>query len=207
MMKLMYAPASPFVRKVRVTAIELGLDGEIELVPTEVAPGKPNGAYARDCNPLRKIPALVTDDGTAIYDSTVICEYLDARAGGGRLIPASGDDRWRVLTLNALAQGMCEAAVLIRYETFLRPEESRWPTWVDDQWDKIWSGLNFFEGTPQSLEKPLSLAQLGLGCLLGYLEFRFSGVDWRGDLPNLATWYDVLAERDSFVSTDPAAVP
>ncbi len=205
-MKLMYGPASPFVRKVRVTAIELGLDGKIELVPIEVAPGKPNGAYARDCNPLRKIPTLVTDDGTAIFDSTVICEYLDAEAGG-KLIPASGDDRWRVLTQNALAQGMTESAILIRYETFLRPEESRWPTWVDDQWDKIWNGLNFFEGAPQSMEEPLNLAQLGLGCLLGYLEFRFADTDWRSDLPNLATWYDLLAERDSFVNTDPATAP
>jgi glutathione S-transferase len=171
-----------------------------------VAPGKPNGAYARDCNPLRKIPTLVTDDGTAIFDSTVICEYLDAEAGG-KLIPASGDDRWRVLTQNALAQGMTESAILIRYETFLRPEESRWPTWVDDQWDKIWNGLNFFEGAPQSMEEPLNLAQLGLGCLLGYLEFRFADADWRSDLPNLATWYDLLAERESFVNTDPAAAP
>lgn len=206
MMKLMFAPASPFVRKVRVVANELGLDGEIELVPTEVAPGKPNEAYSRDRNPLRKIPVLLTDDGTALYDSTVICDYLDARAGGG-LIPASGDDRWRVLTHNALAQGMCEAAVLIRYETFLRPEESRWQTWEDDQWDKIWKGLEWFEGDPGNLEEPLNIAQLGLGCLLGYLEFRFSSVDWRSDLPNLATWYDVLAERESFLNTAPAAAP
>lgn len=205
MMKLMYSPASPFARKVRVASIELGLDDEIELVFTEVVPGKPNVAYSKDCNPLRKIPAMVTDDGTAIYDSNVICEYLDVQAGGGRLIPPDGDGRWRVLTHNALAQGMCEAAVLIRYETFLRPEESRWPTWVDDQWDKIWSGLNFFESAPQSMEEPLNIAQLGLGCLLGYLEFRFADVDWRGDLPKLGTWYDVLAGRESFIKTDPAA--
>lgn len=202
----MYAPPSPFARKVRVVAIELGLDDEIELVLTEVAPGKANEEYSKNCNPLRKIPTLLTDDGTAIYDSTVICEYLDARAGG-EFIPASGDDRWRVLTHHTLTQGMTEAALLIRYETFLRPEESRWPTWVDDQWDKIWSGLKFFEDNPQSVEEPLNLAQLGLGCLLGYLEFRFADVDWRADLPNLATWYDVLADRESFLKTDPAAAP
>ena len=206
MMKLMYAPPSPFARKVRVASIELGLTDEIELVFTEVVPGKPNQAYAKDYNPLRKIPALETEDGTVIFDSTVICEYLNTRAGG-TLIPAGGDDRIRVLTQHALAQGMCEAAVLIRYETFLRPEESRWQTWVDDQWDKIWKGLEWFEGDPGNLEEPVNLAQLCLGCLLGYLEFRFADSDWRGDLPNLATWYDLLAERDSFVLTDPAAAP
>src|SRR5579883_607108 len=123
MMKLMYAPASPFVRKVRAAAAELGLDREIELVMTEVVPGKPNLAYGAGYNPLRKIPALALEDGTVIFDSTVICEYLDARAGGGKLIPASGAERWRVLTRHALAQGMCDAAVLLRYETWLRPEE------------------------------------------------------------------------------------
>lgn len=206
MMKLMYAPASPFARKVRVASIELGLADEIELVFTEVAPGKPNPAYSKDYNPLRKIPTLLTDDGTAIYDSTVICEYLDARAGG-TLIPASGDDRWRVLTQHALAQGMCEAAILIRYETFLRPEEYRWQVWEDDLWDKIWMGLQWFESDPGKLEEPVNLAQLCLGCLLGYLEFRFADSDWRADLPNLATWYDLIAERDSFILTNPAAAP
>ena len=205
-MKLMYAPASPFARKVRVTSIELGLAEEIELNFTEVEPGKPNPMYSKDCNPLRKIPTLLMDDGTAIYDSTVICEYLDARAGGG-LIPVSGDDRWRVLTQHALAQGMCEAAVLIRYETFLRPEESRWQVWEDDQWDKIWMGLQWFESDPGKLEDPVNLAQLCLGCFLGYLEFRFADSDWRADLPNLATWYDLMAERDSFILTNPAAAP
>jgi glutathione S-transferase len=205
-MKLMYAPPSPFARKVRVAAIELGLADDIELVLTEVVPGKANEAYSKNCNPLRKIPTLLMDDGTTIYDSTVICEYLDARAGGG-LIPASGDDRWRVLTHNALAQGMCEAAVLIRYETVLRPDESRWQTWIDDQWDRILNGLDRFEHLDGTLDEPLNLAHITLGCLLGYIEFRFPETDWRGDVPTLAAWFDGLTDRESFVNTDPAAAP
>ena len=121
-MKLMYAPASPFARKVRVAAIELGLGDAVELVFTKVSPGSPNEAYARNYNPLRKIPALELEDSTVLYDSTVICEYLDARAGGG-IIPGVDDDRWRVLTRHALAQGMCDAAILLRYELGCGPRK------------------------------------------------------------------------------------
>jgi glutathione S-transferase len=113
-MKLMYTPQSPFARKVRVAADELGLDGDIELIVQAVAPTKENPDYAAKVNPLRKIPALVLDDGRVIYDSTVICEYFDDLAGGGQIIPAPGPDRWDVLTTHALAQGMMEAAVLAR---------------------------------------------------------------------------------------------
>ena len=95
-MKLLYAPTSPFVRKVRAAAIELGLDGRIELELVQVAPCKPNRDYAKSHNPLRKIPALVTAEGVTIFDSTVICEYLDAMAGGGGIIPREGEARWRL---------------------------------------------------------------------------------------------------------------
>ena len=109
-MKLHYAPQSPFARKVRAAAIELGLSGSIDLEYTEVVPGRPNRAYGQSHNPLRKIPALVIDDGTTIYDSTVICEYLDDLAGGGIIIPQDRSRRWRVLTSHALAQGLCESS-------------------------------------------------------------------------------------------------
>jgi|SRR5262245_40007692 len=125
-MKLFYAPQSPFARKVRAAAIELGLNQRIQLEYAEVVPGRPNSDYGQNRNPLRKIPALITDDGETIFDSTVICEYLDALAGGGILIPCDQSRRWRVLTNHALAQGMCESVILIRYETSLRPEPARW---------------------------------------------------------------------------------
>lgn len=206
-MKLMYAPPSPFARKVRAAAIELGLDDQIELELTEVAPGRANAAYAAGVNPLRKIPALVLDDGGAIYDSTVICEFLDAQAGGGRIIPRDGPERWRVLTRHALAQGMCEAAVLIRYETWLRPAEARWQTWVDDQWDKLRAGLGWFAAEPDALEGPVDVAQIALGCLLGYLDFRYADFDWRARHPDLGDWFAVLSRRESFAATVPAPPP
>jgi glutathione S-transferase len=132
-MKLLYAPQSPFARKVRAAAIELGLGDRLQLQYAEVVPGKENASFAESINPLRKVPALILDDGaTVIVDSTVICEFLDDLAGGGALIP-SGQDRWRVLSRHAVAQGMCEAAILIRYETWLRPEALRWAGWIDDQ--------------------------------------------------------------------------
>jgi len=110
-MKLFYAPQSPFARKARLAAIELGLAERLQLEYAEVVPGQPNRAFAETRNPLRRIPALVTDAGETFFDSTVICEYLDALAGGGVLIPRETPRRWRVLTNHALAQGMCESAL------------------------------------------------------------------------------------------------
>ena len=170
-----------------------------------MVPGQANEDYARRYNPLRKIPALMIDETTVITDSTVICEYLDARAGGGRLIPAAGEGRWRVLSQHALAQGMCDAAISIRYETWLRPEERRWPTWIDDQWDKIWTGLDWFEAHEEALEAPITVAHLALGCLLGYIGFRFPEAEWRGTRPRLDQWFSALSRRDSFARTQPTA--
>jgi glutathione S-transferase len=203
-MKLMFAPASPFARKVRVVAAELGLAKELKLEFTEVQPGKPNMPYAEAYNPLRKIPSLQLDDGSVLFDSTVIAEYLDERAGGGKLIP-KGKDRWRVLTAHALAQGMCDAAILMRYETWLRPESLRWTTWSDDQAGKIKSGLDWFEAHPKELEGPINLAQIALGCLLGYLDLRFPQIDWRASHPRLKSWFAAIAKRESFASTPPDA--
>jgi glutathione S-transferase len=205
-MKLYYSPLSPFVRKARVAAFELGLADQIELVPITVAPGRPNADYAKDTNPLRKIPALIRDDGSVLYDSGVICEYLDAQAGGGRLLP-DGEARWTVLRDHALATGLCDAAVLIRYETWLRPEEYRWDGWTEDQWDKVNNGLTWFEGNPDDCgdagATTLNLAQITLGCLLGYLDLRFGDRNWRGDCPGLSAWYERVSQRASFKETVP----
>ncbi len=136
-----------------------------------MTPGKPNESV-RQLNPLRKIPALVIGDGSTIFDSTVICEYLDELAGGGVLIPRDPSLRYRVLTNHALAHGICEAALLARYENFLRPEEHRWSVWSNEQWDKVNSALEWFERHPGELEGSVNLAHVALGCALGYLDFR-----------------------------------
>jgi len=202
-MRLLSNPASPFARKVRAAAIELGLGDRLQLELMLVAPCKPNEDYAQAHNPLRKIPALVTDGGMTIFDSTVICEYLDAMAGGGRLLPREGDARWRVLTSHALAQGMCEAAVQVRYETWLRPEALRWQDFAADQWDRVDAGLAWFERHAAELEGPVNLAHLALGCTLGYLDFRWPERDWRMPSPAVAAWFATLEQRPSFTLTIP----
>lgn len=206
-MKLLYAPTSPFARKVRAAAIELGLSDRIQLEHVQVAPGKPNRDYARSHNPLRKIPALVTPQGMTIFDSTVICEYLDALAGGGAIIPPAGDARWRVLTNHSVAQGICDAAVLVRYETWLRPEAYRWSEWTEDQSDRIVSGIAWFEQRPAELEGPLNLGHLALGCALGYIDFRYPEHDWKTGHPTLAAWFATLMQRPSFALTMPENPP
>lgn len=206
-MKLYHALPSPFVRKVRIAAMELGLADDVELLPIAVAPGKENEDYAATGNPLRKIPALELSNGTVLYDSGVICEYLDARAGGGRILPGGGEARWEMLRNHALASGICDAAVLLRYETFLRPEEHRWELWVKDQWGKIDGALTWLEKNPQAAgdaePEMLNLAQIAIGCALGYLDFRYDERNWRGDYTALAAWFEKVAKRPSFVETAP----
>jgi glutathione S-transferase len=202
-MKLTFAPTSPYVRKVRIAAIELGLIDRIEMVPTTVQPTKNNEEYQRDISPLRKIPALITDSGTAIVDSYVIVEYLDELAGGGKLIPASGDAKWRVKTEHAITQGMLEAMLLCRYETFLRPEDKRWTNWVDDQWDRAWQGFAMFERWADALSRPLDVTQIALVCVLGYADFRFADCGWRKAYPKLAAFYETMMKRPSVRDTVP----
>jgi len=205
-MKLFYAPQSPFARKARAAAIELGLAERIELEYAEVIPSLPNKAFGQAHNPLRRIPALITDAGETLYDSTVICEYLDTLAGGS-LIPREAPRRWRVLTQHALANGMCESIVLIRYETSVRPAELRWSTWTDDHWDKIYSGIDWFERNDAVLREPLDLAHLALGCALGYIDFRWPERQWKQRAPAVAAWFARLEQRPSFAMTKPQPAP
>jgi glutathione S-transferase len=205
-MKLHYAPQSPFARKVRAAAIELGLGGRIDLEYTEVVPGHPNRAFGLSYNPLRKIPALVIDDGTTIYDSTVICEYLDDLAGGGIIIPQNGSRRWRVLTNHALAQGLCDSVILIRYENWLRPEALRWSSWTDEHWDKINSGLAWFDQNNAELGGSVNIAHLALGSLLGYVDFRWPEHGWRDRFPSVSGWFAELECRPSFLETRPTVL-
>src|ERR1700675_766190 len=171
-MKLTFSAASPFARKVRITAIKLGLIENIEFVPTTVAPGQPNDEYSQ-INPVKKLPALITDNGEVIVDSYVIVEYLDALAGGGKLIPASGAARWKVKSDHSLLQGMLDSMLLCRYEKMVRPEPLRWQAWADDHWKRAWNGMARFEKHPDALSRPLDIAQISLVCVLGYADFRF----------------------------------
>src|ERR1700689_3352557 len=142
-MKLTFTQASPFARKVRIAAIELGLIDRIEFVPTSVAPAQANDDYSK-ITPLKKLPALILDDGSVILDSYVIVEYLDELAGGGKLIPASGPDKWKVRSDHALLQGMLDSMLLCRYEKMVRPQGLQWQAWSDDHWNRAWSGLGRF---------------------------------------------------------------
>jgi glutathione S-transferase len=139
-MKLRHNPASPYVRKVMVCAHELGLAGKIELLSTAVSPVETNATLAAE-NPLMKIPALVTDDGQVLFDSPVICEYLDSLAGGGKVFPAPGNARWAALRQQALGDGILDALILCRYEIAARPEEKRHAAWTDGQMKKAHQAL------------------------------------------------------------------
>src|ERR1700746_1484260 len=142
-MKLTFSPASPFARKVRIAAIELGLIDRIEFVAATVGPRPPNDEYSR-ITPPQKLPPCILDNGAVVLDSYVIVEYLDELAGGGRLIPASGPDRWKVKSDHSLLQGMLDSMLLCRYENMVRPKELKWQGWADDHWNRAWLGLARF---------------------------------------------------------------
>jgi glutathione S-transferase len=203
-MKLYYSSASPFVRKVTVTAIECGVDKKIEHHPTQVVPVKPNAELAHD-NPLMKVPTLITDGGEILYDSRVICEYLDSLHDGRKLLPASGGERWRVLRLQALGDGILDAGILMRYETVIRPQEKQWSDWINGQTTKIKQGLDAAEGEADLLPGRVDLGQITLACAIGWLEFRKPIGDIRPDHPKLMKWYDEFAKRPSMQATLPKA--
>ena len=196
-MKLRYSLTSPYVRKVVVAAIELGIDGRIERIPTNTA--DPASGLAAD-NPLAKVPALITDAGP-LYDSTVICEYLDSLQGAPKLHPA-GPSRWTGLRRQALADGVLDAAIARRLEE-LRPEGERSPAWVTKQQAKVDGALDALEREVGSFAKEPTIDQIAVGCALGYLDFRFSADRWRDRRPSLARWYEGFAKRPSMVATEP----
>ena len=205
-MKLTFSPASPFARKVRISAIELGLIDQIEFVPAKVIPAEPNDQYMRDVSPLKKLPALILDDGQVIVDSYVIVEYLDELAGGGKLIPASGAARWQVKSDHSMLQGMLDSMLLCRYEKLVRPQGLQWQAWYDDQWNRAWQGLARFEARPEILARPLDIVQIGLVCVLGYADFRFSDCGWRAAFPKLDAFNQAMTARPSVsVSVPPPA--
>jgi len=204
-MKLFSSSSTPFGRKVEVVATEKALLDSIEVVATSTSPMAPHEELSR-VNPLIKIPALIVDDGRVLYDSLVICDYFDTLRPP-RVIPESGPRRWDVLTVHALASGICDAAVLARYEQALRPEPMRWPDWTRAQMKKIESGLDWLERNISLLgdggTASIDLGQITVGCALDYLGFRFAEIDWRASRPRLAAWHAVIAKRPSMQRTMP----
>ena len=203
-MKLRYAVTSPYVRKVLVVAMETGLDKRIEKVPATVTPTAANADVAKE-NPLGKIPALTIEGGETLYDSRVICEYLDSLHSGAKLFPASGGRRWRALRQQALADGILDAGILTRYETFLRPKEMQWPDWIQGQLRKATQGLAAIEQEADSLGDPLDIGQIAIGCAIGWLEFRKPAGEIRPTYPKLFKWYDKFSQRPSMTETVPKA--
>jgi glutathione S-transferase len=204
-MKLIFSQSSPFVRKVRIAAIELGLIDKIEFAPTTVAPGQANDDYSR-ITPLKKIPALILDNGDVIIDSYVIVEYLDELAGGGKLIPASGPARWKVKSDHSLLQGMLDSMLLCRYEKAVRPQGLQWQAWSDDHWNRAWQGMARFDKQADVLSRPLDIVQIALVCVLGYADFRFADCGWRKAYPNLDAFHEKKLTRPSVkISLPPPA--
>ena len=202
-MKLAYSSASPFVRKVMVVALETGLAGKIEKVPTAVRPDQPNATLAPD-NPLMQVPTLTTDGGEALFDSSVICAYLDSLHGGRKLIPETGGARWKALQLETLADGMTGAALLVRYETTLRPEAMRWKEWIAGQTQKTMQALDHLEREPETLAGDLTIGHIAVACGIGWMQFRSVFGDCLAGRPKLGAWYAKTLERPSFKATMPA---
>ncbi|MCB1813094.1 MAG: glutathione S-transferase [Candidatus Competibacteraceae bacterium] len=202
-MKLYYSATSPYVRKVMALAIETGQRDALHLIETTLSPVSPNAALNAD-NPIGKVPALVLDDGSVLYDSPVICEYLDTLHTGPRWFP-DGPERWDALRRQALADGILDAAVISRYEAALRPEALRWDDWLSGQQQKIIRALDQLEQTCGQWGERLDIGTLTIACALGYLDFRFADLDWRSEHPQLSAWFASFSQRPSIVSTVPTA--
>lgn len=203
-MKLYYSPTSPYVRKVTVMALETGLDARIERLAAATTPVEQNPDVAT-ANPLAKVPALVIDSGEILFDSRVICEYLDSQHQGAKFFPASGPARWTVLRQQALGDGLLDAALLVRYEGFLRPEDKRWTAWSDGQMKKVRGALAEIDKLAPSFGERVDIGTVTIACALGYLDFRFADMNWRGLCPQAAAWAARFFERPSFTATVPAA--
>jgi glutathione S-transferase len=200
--KLYWSPRSPFVRKVMVCAHELGIAGEIETIYTVVSLAACN-ADMMHVNPLGRIPTLITDDGTVLYDSAVICEYFDSKHGGSRLFPADGAARWEALRRHALADGMLETLVLWLGERRKKANPgSSGQLAVFER--KIASALDFAEHDERARDTTrFDIGHLTLAVTLGYIDFRFADLAWRANHPELARWFETAGARASMLITAP----
>jgi glutathione S-transferase len=200
-MKLRSSPASPFGRKVRMAAIILGLDSRITVEAADTA----NPADSvRQQNPLGKIPALIADDGSVLFDSRVILEYLDHLAGGGRIIPTEPKARFAALRLQALADGIMDASILQVYEGRWRDPAKHEPKWVEHQAGKVTRALASLEAAPPTASATPDIGQIAVACALAYQDFRFHGT-WRKDHPRLVKFLDAFAAAvPAFAATKPS---
>lgn len=201
-MKLHWSPRSPFVRKVMIFAHETGLAGRIERVRTVVAMTRPNAALMLD-NPLSKLPTLVLDDGRVLFDSSVICEYLDGLHAGAPLLPKSGPQRWQVLRWHALGNGLLDMLVLWRNERDREPLRQLQEL-LDACASKNAATLARLDEEAAALDAaPFGLGHIAIVCALGYLDFRFAGLDWRAGHPRIAAWFAAQSQRASVRMTVP----
>jgi glutathione S-transferase len=202
MMILRSSPPSPFGRKVRIAIALLGFAGEVKIEPADPTDLKDS---VRAQNPLGKIPVLLAEDGAAYYDSRVILDYLDDRAGGGKIVPREAKARLAALRLQALCDGILDASILTVYESRWRKPETHDQKWLDHQAGKISRGLAALEAAPPPLDKMPNVGQITLACALGYRDLRFGG-SWRGEHPRLVAWLDNFAAQvPAYAATKVAA--
>jgi glutathione S-transferase len=205
-MKLYWSSRSPYVRKVMIAVHELGLVDRVSCERVVVS------AFAQNTdmlavNPLGKIPTLVLDDGTTLYDSPVICEYLDGLGGKATLYPASGTARFTALKWLALGDGMLDMLLARMYEEKTRTEVQRSEKLQDAIATKLKACLDALDGmAPALTNAPFGIGHIAIGCALGYLDFRFAADEWRTGRPALAAWYAALKKRPSIVATEPEDV-
>jgi len=195
--KLFYSPASPYARKVLACAIARGLESRIEKLPCNPNDSPPELLHY---NPLSKVPCLVTDDDVALFDSPVICEYLDSRGEALPLFPAHGPARWRALKLQAMGDGILDASVPRRWE-MLKPAEEGRAAWIARQKAAVDRTLDALEA--EQPHRMLDIGLIAVACALGYLDFRFAAEPWRPTHPKLAAWFEAFAENPGIALTMP----
>jgi len=197
-MKLLYQTHSPYARKVLVAVHELGLQESLTVVHHETSPTRRNDAVFA-LNPLGKVPVLICDDGTVLFDSNVICEYLDGLRAGPALIPSEREPRYRALKMQALAQGIADAGISARWESERRPAQLRWPSMHDGQVEKVATACDYLERTLGDAERP-DIGDIALVTALSWVEFR-RVYDFARGRPRLARWYEALCARPSMLAT------
>lgn len=202
-MKIYYSPFSPYVRKVLVAAHELGVASRIEQLPSAAHPVNRDQTIIAH-NPLGQVPTMLLEDGTALADSRVICEYLDDLAGG-TLFPKSRPQRWRALADQSLGDGILAAALLSRYEVAVRPPEKLWQPWLDGQLDKVETSIAAIERAVPTLGERIDIGTISFACAFGYLDLRFPDFGWRSRHPRSAAWFAGFDARPSMrVTRHPA---
>lgn len=199
-MKIYGDMISPFVRMTVVTAHEVGLGGKVQHIVEAVKPTEVNGKLAK-LNPIGKIPVLETDHGHGIYDSRVIVEYLCHAAGNQELIPHDGLKRFQVLTLQALAQGLADAAVAYRYETAARPQGLQWQEWMTRTLTRMNAAIDDLDGNWQETLAGVNAGSIAAAVALSYIDFRLGDLGWRNSRPQLTAWHAAFSKRDSMIKT------